>query len=130
MTQSFSANLESPVDNPEALIRTTRSTKRRLAQTEIVVKRLALETYIQPQTIPLCNAIEILKNQRYNLKPSVLQLITTQLQFGGISAENSFEHLDDFTSLCDGLKGNNSAEVTKMNLFPYTLRDRVKRWLL
>lgn len=62
MTQSFSANLESPVDNLEALIRTTRSTKRRLAQTEMVVKRLALETYIQPQTIPLCNAIEILKN--------------------------------------------------------------------
>lgn len=57
-------------------------------------------------------------------------MLTTRLQFGGLSSENPLEHLAEFTSLCEGLKGESTAEVAMMSLFPYTLRDRAKRWLL
>lgn len=130
MTRASMTILEPLVDNLEALIHTTWSTRRRFTQIEMAEERPPLETYIQPQTILLCNAIRIPKGKRYDLKPSVLELITTRLKFWGISAVNPLQHLAEFTFLCEGLKGENSTEVTKMSLFLYTLRDRGKRWFL
>ena len=59
----------------------------------MAANRPALETYMQPQSIPLCNVIRLLVSCRFELKPSVLQLLTTRLQFGGLSSENPLEHL-------------------------------------
>lgn len=86
--------------------------------------RPALETYIQPQSVPLCDAMRLPNGSRFELKPSVLQLITTRLQFGCLSSENVLEHLAEVASLCEGFKGDATLEVTVMSLSPYTLREQ------
>lgn len=58
MTQTLEADLEPPVENPESLIST--ANRRKGTQPEMATKRPPLETYVQPHTIPLCNAIKVL----------------------------------------------------------------------
>lgn len=80
--------------------------------------------------MPLCNAIRLPPDSRFELEPSVLQLLTTGLQFGGLSCQNPLKHLAKFTSMCEGFKGGSTVEVTMMSLFTFSLRDRAKRWNL
>lgn len=76
-----------------------------------------IDLYIQPHHIPLGNAIRLPTGAEFDLKPNILQLLTTRLQFRSLPSKNPLEHLSKFTSLCEGLNGGNTSEITMMSFF-------------
>ncbi|KAL4334938.1 hypothetical protein GQ457_07G004360 [Hibiscus cannabinus] len=57
-------------------------------------------------------------------------MLNTLGQFGGSPAENARQHLKLFPEICNSFKIHGvSTDVLKLNLFPYSLRDKAKAWL-
>ena len=66
----------------------------------------------------------------FELKPVMFNMINTLGQFGGSTNEDSRKHLKSFLEICNSFKlSGGSADILKLNLFPYSLRDRAKSWL-
>jgi len=62
-----------------------------------------------------------------------LGLITLfqQEQFGGSPFENPNTHISSFLQKCDTIKMNGvSNDAIRLRLFPFSLRDKAKLWLL
>lgn len=80
MTRSSLRDLRPIVDNPKALIQEARRNQRRMG-----ANKPTLDSYIQPHLIPLCKTLRLPMGAKFELKPSVLQLLTASLQFGVLS---------------------------------------------
>ncbi|KAJ9183474.1 hypothetical protein P3X46_007320 [Hevea brasiliensis] len=66
----------------------------------------------------------------FELKPAWLQRIQ-QTQFGGSPTEDPYYHLQCFLALCDTFKMNGvSDQAIRLRVFPFSLRDRARKWLL
>ena len=66
----------------------------------------------------------------FELKPVMFNMINTMGQFGGSATEDARQHLRSFMEICNSFKIHGvSADVLKLKLFPYSLRDRAKTWL-
>lgn len=117
ITRSSSSQLKPIIENSEAIIREARRTRSKMEG-----NKLTLDSYLQPHHIPLCNAIRLPMGLKFELKPNILQLLTTRLQFGGFTSKNPLEHLSEFTSLCEGLSGGSTPKITMLTLFLYPLR--------
>ncbi|WVZ08241.1 hypothetical protein V8G54_021587 [Vigna mungo] len=65
----------------------------------------------------------------FEIKPALLQVIQ-QNRFGGAVSEYPNSHLDNFLAICDTLKINGVSDYAiHLRLFPFSLRDKAKRWL-
>ena len=50
-------------------------------------------------------------------------------QFGGLPHDDPNEHISSFLEICDTQKINGvSAEVIKLKLFPFSLKNKAKTW--
>ncbi|KAL4269575.1 hypothetical protein GQ457_HM001550 [Hibiscus cannabinus] len=68
--------------------------------------------------------------EHFELKPVMFNMLSTLGQFGGTPNENARQHLKSFLEICDSFKIHGvSNDVLKLNLFPYSLRDKAKTWL-
>ena len=66
----------------------------------------------------------------FELKPSLIQMVK-QSQFGGSPLENPTNHIQEFLQLCNTVKMNGvPMDVIRMQLFPFSLRDKAAHWLL
>ncbi|KAJ9159609.1 hypothetical protein P3X46_025106 [Hevea brasiliensis] len=66
----------------------------------------------------------------FELKPAWLQMIQ-QTQFAGSPIEDPHYHLQYFLALCDTFKMNGvSDQAIRLRAFPFSLRDRARKWLL
>ena len=66
----------------------------------------------------------------FEIKPNVIQMVQNLVQFGGLSDEDPNAHIASFIEICDTFKINGvSDDAIRLRLFPFSLRDRAKRWL-
>ena len=67
----------------------------------------------------------------FELKPSLIQMVQSNDQFRGTGDEDPTMHLTNFLELCGTLKMNGvTDDAIKLRLFPFSLRDKAKHWLV
>ena len=66
----------------------------------------------------------------FEIKPALIQMIQTAVQFGGLPNDDPNAHIENFLEICDTLKHNGvSDDAIRLRLFPFSLRDKAKAWL-
>ncbi|KAK8984870.1 hypothetical protein V6N11_064416 [Hibiscus sabdariffa] len=69
--------------------------------------------------------------EHFELKPVMFNMLNTLGQYGGSPTENARQHLKSFLEICNSFKIHGvSNDVLKLKLFPYSLRDKAKAWLI
>jgi hypothetical protein len=96
------------------------------------------------QTTKLCNFTNVpnaqfianpitspeIKADSFEVNPRLLNLIAKD-QFGGSASEDASMHLHDFHEICDIKKFKNvENDIVKQKLFPFSLIEKDKDWLL
>ena len=68
--------------------------------------------------------------ESYEIKAALLNLVMKD-QFSRNSNEDAAAHLNTFVELCDMQKTKDvDNDIIKLKLFPFSLRDRAKEWLV
>ena len=68
--------------------------------------------------------------ESYEIKAALLNLVMKD-QFSGNYNEDAAAHLNTFVELCDMQKTKDvDNDIIKLKLFPFSLRDRAKEWLV
>ena len=66
----------------------------------------------------------------FELKPNTIQMIQQFVQFDGLQDEDQNTHFANFLEFCDTFKINGvSYDVIRLQLFPFSLRNKAKQWL-
>jgi hypothetical protein len=79
-------------------------------------------------SIPSCIVLLATNAIHFNLKPCI---INTFPSFNGLDNEDPYVHVRTFLDICDLIKVQNfSEESVRLRLFPLTLHDRARSWLL
>ena len=66
----------------------------------------------------------------FEIKPALLQMIQSSVQFYGMLNEDPNDHIANFLEICDTLKYNGvSNDALRLRLFPFTLKDKARAWL-
>ena len=66
----------------------------------------------------------------FEIKPAIIQMIQTSVQFGGLATDDPNAHITNFLEICDTFKHNGvSDDAIRLRLFPFSLRDKAKSWL-
>ena len=93
-------------------------------QTLLEFSMPGLEGTQQGITWPTINA------NNFEIKPALLQIIQSSVQFNGLANEDPNAHIANFLEICDTFKYNGvSDDAIRLRLFPFTLKDRAKAWL-
>ena len=67
----------------------------------------------------------------FELNPSLIQMVQANDQFKGNVDDDPTMHLTNFMELCGTLKINGvSDDSIRLRLFPFSLRDKAKHWLV
>ena len=68
--------------------------------------------------------------ESYEIKAALLNLVMKD-QFSGNYNEDDAAHFNTFVELCDMQKSKDeNNDIIKLKLFPFSLRDRAKEWLV
>ncbi|KAK1429674.1 hypothetical protein QVD17_11888 [Tagetes erecta] len=67
----------------------------------------------------------------FEIKSSIIQMVQNTVQFDGKDHEDPNIHLAEFLEICATFKINGvSDDAIRLRLFPFSLRDRAKAWLI
>ncbi|CAL8993193.1 unnamed protein product, partial [Prunus brigantina] len=89
-----------------------------------------LEDYAQPviPNSPLCILLLPTEARNYDLKSSHFHMLSS---FYGLPNKDPLAHIKEFYSVVSGLPLQGVSEANmRMRVFPYTLKDRAKGWLM
>ena len=66
----------------------------------------------------------------FEIKPTLISMIQTSLQFSGLPNDGPNIHLSKFLQFCDTIKYNGvSNDAIRLILFLLSLRDKANQWL-
>ncbi|KAG9450614.1 hypothetical protein H6P81_010579 [Aristolochia fimbriata] len=97
-----------------------------------LIRARTMQDYVMPNPNGAAPSIVRPPIQAHNfeIKPQILLMIQNNYQFGGLSHEDSHQHLSNFLELCATFKYDGVPdEAIWLRLFPFTLRDRAESWL-
>ncbi|KAK4390391.1 Retrovirus-related Pol polyprotein from transposon TNT 1-94 [Sesamum angolense] len=67
---------------------------------------------------------------KFEIKPSIIKIIWSSVQFFGLPDEDPNKHLINFLEICDTFKFNGvSNDAVRLRIFPFSLFDNAKDWL-
>ena len=92
----------------------------------------ALRDYAVPSIIGSNSSIRRppIAANNFEIKPAIIQMIQTSVQFGGLATDDPNAHITNFLEICDTFKHNGvSDDAIRLRLFPFSLRDKAKGWL-
>ncbi|KAJ4723361.1 DNA-directed DNA polymerase [Melia azedarach] len=66
----------------------------------------------------------------FKIKPAIIQMIQTSVQFNGLTHEDRNAHIANFLEICDTFRHNGiSDDAVKLRIFSFSLREKAKSWL-
>ncbi|KAL0438800.1 UNVERIFIED_CONTAM: Retrovirus-related Pol polyprotein from transposon [Sesamum latifolium] len=70
------------------------------------------------------------EENNFEIKPSIIQIIRSSVQFYGSPDEDPNKHLMNFLEICDTFRFNGvSNDAVRLRIFPFSLCDTAKDWL-
>ncbi|XP_024022414.1 uncharacterized protein LOC112091909 [Morus notabilis] len=94
-------------------------------------KQRTLQDYFKPMVNENYSGIQRqqVNANNFELKTALVNMVQ-QNQYGGLPHEDPNIHLATFLEICDTVKINGvRAEIIRLKLFPFSLRDRSRSWL-
>jgi len=94
-------------------------------------QRRTLSDFVTPGVQGIASSIAYpdVDANSFELKPTLISMVQ-QSQSGGTPLEDPNLHLLVFLEVCDMLKLNEvSSDVIRLQLFPFSLRDKARAWL-
>ncbi|KAL0438868.1 UNVERIFIED_CONTAM: hypothetical protein Slati_2369800 [Sesamum latifolium] len=96
-----------------------------------VVERPIME-YLFPTADGTISSIAkpAIQANNFEIKPSIIQIIRSSVQFSGLPDEDLNKHLINFLEICDTFRFNGvSNDAVRLRIFPFSLCDTAKDWL-
>ncbi|KAH9680012.1 hypothetical protein KPL71_026373 [Citrus sinensis] len=85
---------------------------------------------LTPQVVHPGIVIPEVEAANFELKPMMFQMLQIVGQFNGLTFEDPHLHLKLFLEVSDAFKiAGATQDALRLNLFPYSLRDRARAWL-
>ncbi|GAV68779.1 hypothetical protein CFOL_v3_12282 [Cephalotus follicularis] len=94
---------------------------------------IALRDYAAPSVNGATSSIRrpAIHGDNLEIKPVIIQIIQQLVQFGRFPSDDPNIHITNFLDICDTFKHNGvSDDVIRLRLFPFSLRDKAKGWLI
>jgi hypothetical protein len=81
----------------------------------------ALRDFAPPQVTGIRSVIRI-EATNFEIKPTILQMIQTSIQFHGLPSDDPNSHIASFLEICDTFKHNYvTDDAIRLRLFPFSL---------
>ncbi|KAL0394836.1 UNVERIFIED_CONTAM: hypothetical protein Slati_4449800 [Sesamum latifolium] len=75
-------------------------------------------------------ALPTVQANNFEIKPLIIQIIRSSVQFSSLPKEDPNKHLSNFLEICDMFKFNGvSDDAVRLRIFPFSLCDTTKNWL-
>ncbi|KAL0394587.1 UNVERIFIED_CONTAM: hypothetical protein Slati_4424900 [Sesamum latifolium] len=68
-----------------------------------------------------------IQGNNFEIKPAIIQIIRSSVQFSSLPDEDPNKHLANFIEICDTFKFNGVSD--RLRIFPFSLCDTAKDWL-
>ncbi|KAL0361671.1 UNVERIFIED_CONTAM: hypothetical protein Sradi_3851600, partial [Sesamum radiatum] len=74
-------------------------------------------------------ALPTAQANNFEIKPSIIQIIRSSVQFSGFPEEDPNKHLSNFLEICVIFKFNGVSDDAIRRIFPFSLGDTAKDWV-